>query len=128
MPHVATSPSDLLAILAPSAHIEGDRLAIDDESAFRGAGIRDLAWTAAFSTDEATTAAAHWVVWEASQVLGARSASIQALYDARARGEVHGFTVPAINLRSQTFDMARTVYEAASAADVGAVILELARS
>ena len=33
-----------------------------------------------------------------------------------------------INLRTQTFDMARTVYEAAAAADVAAVILELARS
>ena len=90
--------------------------------------IRDLAWTAAFSDDEATTAAAQWLVWEASQELGARSASIQELYEARARGEVSGFTVPAINLRAQTFDMARTVYETAEAGDVGAVILELARS
>ena len=128
MPHVATSPSDLLATLAGSAHLTGDRLVIDDEAAFRGAGIRDLAWTAAFSTDEATTSAAQWLVWEASQALGARSASIQALYDARARGEVAGFTVPAINIRAQTFDMARTVFETAAAADVGAVILELARS
>ena len=95
---------------------------------FATPAIRDLAWTAAFSTDDATTAAAQWLVWEASQELGARSASIQALYEARARGEVSGFTVPAINLRAQTFDMARTVYETAAAAGVGAVILELARS
>ena len=61
-------------------------------------------------------------------LLGARSASIQDLYTARARGEVHGFTVPAINIRAQTFDMARTVFETAAASDVGAVILELARS
>jgi fructose/tagatose bisphosphate aldolase len=128
MPHVAISPSDLLATVAGSAHLDGDRLVVDDEAAFRQGGIRDLAWTAAFSTDEATTAAAQWLVWESSQVLGVRSASIQALYDARARGEVSGFTVPAINLRTQTFDMARTIYEAAAAADVGAVILELARS
>src|SRR5204863_4905856 len=50
------------------------------------------------------------------------------LYMARGRGEVHGFTVPAINIRAQTFDMARTVYETAASNDVGAVILELARS
>ena len=128
MPTVATSPTELLAAIAGSAHLDGERLVIDDEAAFRDAGIRDLAWTAAFSTDEATTAAAQWLVWEASQELGARSASIQALYEARARGEVSGFTVPALNLRTQTFDMARTVYEAAAAADVAAVILELARS
>ncbi|HEY6013053.1 MAG TPA: class II fructose-bisphosphate aldolase, partial [Candidatus Limnocylindrales bacterium] len=128
MPDVATSPSDLLTRLAGSAHLDGDRLVIDDEAAFRDAGIRDLAWTAAFSIDEATIEAAQWLIWEASQVLGARSASIQGLYDARARGEVSGFTVPAINLRAQTFDMARTVYETAQAANVGAVILEIARS
>ena len=81
MPSVATSPADLLARLAPSAHLDGDRLVIDDEAAFRDTGIRDLAWTAAFTTDEATTAAAQWLVWEASQALGARSASIQDLYD-----------------------------------------------
>ena len=128
MPHVATSPADLLARLAPVAHLAADRLQIDDEAAFRDTGIRDLAWTAAFSTDDTTIAAAQWLVWEASQALGAQSASIQGLYDARARNEVSGFTVPAINLRAQTFDMARTVFEAAAASDVGAVILELARS
>ena len=128
MPHVATSPSDLLETLNAVAHLAGDRLVIDDEIGFRGAGIRDLAWTAAFTTDEATTAAAQWLVWEASQVLGAHSASIQDLYAARGRGEVHGFTVPAINIRAQTFDMARTVFEAAEQSDVGTVILELARS
>src|SRR6187397_613679 len=128
MPTVATSPADLLTALAGSAHLEGERIVIDDEAAFRSTAIRDLAWTAAFTTDEATTAAAQWLVWEASQALGARSASIQGLYDARARGEVAGFTVPAINIRAQTFDMARTIFETAAAADVGAIILELARS
>jgi fructose/tagatose bisphosphate aldolase len=128
MPDVATSPADLLARLATCAHLDGERLVVDDETVFRDAGIRDIAWTAAFSMDEATIAAAQWLVWEASQGLGAPSASIQGLYEARARGEVSGFTVPAINLRTQTFDMARTVFEAAAAADVGAVILELARS
>src|SRR3954449_3579576 len=128
MPHGATSPADLLAAIAGRAHLEDDTLVIDDEAAFRDLGIADLAWTGAFSEDEATAAAAQWIVWEASQAVGARSASIQALYEARSRGEVSGFTVPAINLRAQVFDMARTVYDAAAAAGVGAVILELARS
>src|SRR5207342_3318653 len=51
MPTVATSPTHLLTLIAGSAHLEGERVAIDDEAAFRDAGIRDLAWTAAFSTD-----------------------------------------------------------------------------
>ncbi|HET9084332.1 MAG TPA: class II fructose-bisphosphate aldolase [Candidatus Limnocylindrales bacterium] len=127
MPHVATSPADLMTTIEAAAHIDGGRLVIDDEKALRDVAIRDLAWTAAFA-DDATKGAAQWLVWEASQELGALSASIHELYMARGRGEVHGFTVPAINLRAQTFDMARTVFETAQSADVGAVILEIARS
>jgi fructose/tagatose bisphosphate aldolase len=128
MPHVAETVPDLTSRLAAAAHVADDRLTIDDEAAFRGDTIRDLAWTAAFSSDEGTVAAAQWLIREAARELGALSASIHELYMARARGEVHGFTVPAINIRAQTFDMARTVYETAAAADVGAVIAELARS
>ncbi|MHB8890743.1 MAG: class II fructose-bisphosphate aldolase [Candidatus Limnocylindrales bacterium] len=128
MPHVATSIADLLGNLAGIAHIDGDRLVIDDETRFRSQAAADLAWTAAFTADDATAEAVRWIVWEASQALGARSASIQDLYMARARGEISGFTVPAINIRAQTFDMARTFYETAARADVGAVIFELARS
>src|SRR4029077_5369149 len=125
MPSVATSIADLIAALTGAAHVDGESLVIDDEAAFRDRSIRDLAWTAAFTTDEGTAEGARWLVWEAAQALGAQSASIQDLYLARARGEVGGFTVPAINIRAQTFDMARIVYEAASAGGVGAVILEL---
>jgi fructose-bisphosphate aldolase, class II len=128
MPHVASSVADLLERLAGALRVEGERVVIEDASRLRGEGIRDLAWTAAFTEDPATGEAAQWIVWEAAQELGARSASIHELYMARSRGEVSGFTVPAINIRTQTFDMARIVFETATADDVGAVILELARS
>ncbi|MEZ0241624.1 MAG: class II fructose-bisphosphate aldolase [Chloroflexota bacterium] len=128
MPNVATSVADLIERLQGIAVLDGDRLVVADEARFRAGGIRDLAWTAAFGEDPAAVEAAQWIVWQAAQALGAPSASIHELYMARARGEVAGFTVPAINLRAQTFDMARTVFEVAAAHDVGAVILELARS
>ena len=128
MPHAAISIADLLAQLKGAAHITDDRLVIDDETAFRSRAAADLAWTAAFTADEPTAEAARWIIWEASQALGARSASIQDLYMARSRGEVKGFTVPAMNLRAQTFDMARTIYETARRNDVAALILEIARS
>jgi fructose/tagatose bisphosphate aldolase len=128
MPTVASSVSELLGTLERVLHLDDGALVVDDATALRGTGIRDLAWTAAFTEDAATAEAAQWIVWEAAQALGARSASIHELYMARARGEVAGFTVPAINIRAQTFDMARTAFETAAGADVGAVILELARS
>ena len=128
MPHVSERAPDLIARLGGTAHLEGERLVVDDPEAFRGEPIRDLAWTAAFAPEGPVVDAARWLIAEAAQAVGARTASIHELYVARARGEVGGFTVPAINIRAQTFDMARTIFEAAQAADVGAVILELARS
>ena len=128
MPYVATSPADLLAHLSGIAHVAEGALVIDDAARFRSEAAADLAWTAAFTADDATAEAARWLVWEASQALGARSASIQELYMARSRGEIGGFSVPAMNLRAQTFDMARTIYETAQKQDVGALILEIARS
>jgi fructose/tagatose bisphosphate aldolase len=128
MPKVAGSVKDLLTALGGIARIEGDRLVVVDEDGLRTRGIYDLAWTATFSEDEATVEAARWIIWEASQAVGARSASIQELYKARSRGEYEGMTVPAINLRAQTFDMARVILETAKKNDSAAVIFELARS
>ncbi len=128
MATIAASLPELIGLLEGTARIEGARLVITDEAAFRARTIEDLAWTQTFSADEATVEAARWLIWEASQELGARSASIQELYAARSRGEVSGFTVPAINIRMDTFDMAKTLFVTAKAKAVGPVILELARS
>jgi fructose/tagatose bisphosphate aldolase len=128
MPKVAGSIKELLAAVDGIVRIEGDKLVVTDEAALRTRGIYDIIWTATFSEDEATIEAARWIVWEASQAVGARSASIQDLYKARSRGEYEGMTVPAINLRAQTFDMARVILETAKKNDSAAVIFELARS
>jgi fructose/tagatose bisphosphate aldolase len=128
VPEVAASVSDLISRLSGIVDWHEGQFVIDDAARLRADGIRDLAWTAAFSDDPETVEVAQWIVWEAAQELGARSASIHELYMARARGEVGGFTVPAINIRAQTFDMARVAFETAITEDVGAMILELARS
>ncbi len=128
MPNVERSVGDLLSRLSGIVHVHAGAVEVVDPARLRADGIRDLAWTAAFGDDPATVEAAQWLVWESAQAIGIHSASIQDLYLARARGEVAGFTVPAINIRAQTFDMARIVYETATTFDVGAVILELARS
>lgn len=128
MPNVERSVGDLLSRLSGILHLHDGKLEVVDADRLRADGIRDLAWTAAFGEDPAIVEVAQWLVWEAAQSLGVRSASIHDLYLARARGEVSGFTVPAINIRAQTFDMARIAYETATTFDVGAVILELARS
>jgi fructose-bisphosphate aldolase, class II len=127
-PDVAQSVSELMGLLEGVAHLADGRLAIDDESSFRADGIRTAVWAATFSEEAGVVDAARWLIWEASQRLGERSASINDLYLARGRGEVSGFTVPAVNLRTQVFDMAAAMCRAAQSLDVGAMIFELARS
>jgi fructose/tagatose bisphosphate aldolase len=127
-PVVAGSVAELIGLLERSARVEDGHLAITDESTLRERAIADVVWSATFSEDPDVVAAARWIVWEASQALGAPSASIHELYMARGRGEGDGFTVPALNLRTQVFDMARVATLAARELDVGAVIFELARS
>lgn len=54
--------------------------------------------------------------------------SIHGLYMARGRGEYGGFTVPAINLRSMTYDLARAIFRVAKINNSGAFIFEIAKS
>jgi len=71
---------------------------------------------------------ARWLIWELGQAVGVRAASIHELYLARGRGEIRGFTVPAINVRGMSYDTARAVFRTAVRLEAGAFILEIARS
>ena len=94
-PTPAASVSELMAALAGIAHVADGRLVIDDEARLRDDGHPRRGVVGRRSaTDTAVVEAARWLIWEASQLLGAPSASIHELYMARGRGEVHGFTVP----------------------------------
>ncbi len=59
---------------------------------------------------------------------GAFPASIQELYEAAGKGRYQGITVPAINIRMITYDVARAVFRAAIKDNVGAFSFEIARS
>ena len=55
-------------------------------------------------------------------------ASIQGLYEAAARGEYSNKTVPAINVRGITYQVARTIFKTARKLKAGAFIFEIART
>ena len=59
---------------------------------------------------------------------GIYPSSIHQLYVARGRGEFDGFTVPAINLRSMTYDLAKAIFRVAKKNNAGAFIFEIAKS
>ena len=100
---------------------------VKDAAALRGELMDQLVHSAVFG-DASVKEAARWIIWEAGWALGIQSASIVVFYQARARGEYEGLTVPAINVRAMAYDMARAIVRSARANHVGAFIFELARS
>ncbi len=59
---------------------------------------------------------------------GIYPSSIHEFYMARGRGEFRGFTVPAINLRCMTYDLAKALFRVAKINNSGAFIFEIAKS
>ncbi|MCJ7635342.1 class II fructose-bisphosphate aldolase [Candidatus Bathyarchaeota archaeon] len=67
-------------------------------------------------------------IFDVAYEKGIYPSSIHEFYVARGRGEFGGFTVPAINLRSMTYDLARAIFKVAKRNNSGAFVFEIARS
>jgi fructose/tagatose bisphosphate aldolase len=103
------------------------KVQVHDESVLATKAMDALVRDAVFGDDQAREYA-RWLIWELGQAAGVRPSSIHELYMARGRGEVGGFTVPAINVRGMSYDTARAIFRTARALDAGAFLLEIARS
>ncbi|MFH1829149.1 MAG: class II fructose-bisphosphate aldolase [Pseudomonadota bacterium] len=101
---------------------------LKDEHRFRHKVMDNLVWNAVFAADEHVGDVARWAIWEGSQVLGCPSASIQGLYEARTQDKWKDMTVPAINVRGMTYDVARTIFKTLKRFDATACIFEIAKS
>lgn len=124
----AAGVKDLLDRVADAVRVGDGGVEVLDETALRGRAIEILASAAALGADEDVRDTARWIIGEAGDRLGIRPASIHDLYMARGRGEVSGFTVPAMNIRGVAFDTGRALFAAARDLKVGALICEIARS
>jgi fructose/tagatose bisphosphate aldolase len=108
--------------------IDGGDIHVLDEEKLKTKLIDDLIYTAVFSPDKSIQEAACWLIRRTAHALGITSCSIQALYEAMGKGEATGFTVPAINIRAITYDVAQAIFRAAVKGQAGPVIFEIARS
>ena len=125
---ICEDKKQLLNECAKIVELDGNDVRILDEAKLKSTLIDDLIYTAVFSSDQATQEAARWLIRRAGVACGIMSASIQSLYEAMGRGELKGFTVPAINIRGLTYDAAQAVFRSAIKGQVGPVIFEIARS
>jgi fructose/tagatose bisphosphate aldolase len=125
---ICEDKKQLLNECANIVELDGNDVRILDEAKLKSKLIDDLIYTAGFSSDQSTQEAARWLIRRAGVACGIVSASIQSLYEAMGKGELKGFTVPAINIRGLTYDAAQSVFRAAIKGKVGPVIFEIARS
>ncbi|MEE8471008.1 MAG: class II fructose-bisphosphate aldolase [Dehalococcoidia bacterium] len=90
--------------------------------------IEPLVQDAVFGSNERVREEAQRAIGELASKRGIFLASIQGLYEASGQGLYGGITVPAMNIRGLTYDVARSVFRAALQQRVGAFIFEIARS
>lgn len=119
--------NDINETLSGAAIITDGKLNITNETKFRSL-TETLAQNAVFNSDVKLKDSARWIIWEASIALGCPSASIHNYYMARAENLFQNSTVPAINIRGLTFDVAKTIFKTLEKHDAKACIFEIARS
>ena len=107
--------------------VQDGRVQVRSERALESDKLDALVRDAVFASQDEREYA-RWLLWEIGQAVGVRAASIHDLYMARGRGEIGGFTVPAINVRGMSYDTGRSIFRTAKKLDAGAFILEIARS
>jgi fructose/tagatose bisphosphate aldolase len=113
--------------LGDAISVQNDRVTVIREADLATPKMDALVREAVFGTGEGRDYA-RWLIWEIGAAVGVRPASINGLYMARGRGELHGFTVPAINVRGAAYDTARSIFRTAKKLNAGAFLLEIARS
>jgi fructose/tagatose bisphosphate aldolase len=108
--------------------IPGNNVRVLNDGELWSSAIDNLIFSAVYSPQPEIREAARWLIRRTGVALGIYSSSIQPLYEAMGRNEISGFTVPAINIRTLTYDVAQAVFRAAMRSNVGPVIFEIARS
>lgn len=103
-------------------------LKIDNVEKLRGDVLDQLLQNAVLNPSAEIKGQSRFIIKSAALELGIVASSIQGLYVARGRGEVKGFTVPALNIRGLPFELCRAIFRTAIKTNAGAFIFELAKS
>ncbi len=120
--------NELNAALKGVVDVGDVKVSVVNKEAVRGDLLDRLIFNAVFNENAEILNKTRWLIKAIALELGVKSASIQGLYDAMGRGEVNGFSVPAINIRGLSYEVARAVIRAALKNNSGAFIFEIARS
>ncbi|MEK7275306.1 MAG: class II fructose-bisphosphate aldolase, partial [Candidatus Desantisbacteria bacterium] len=122
------SIQELKNALAGRVRIRKDGVDMLEGITFQERLVDAIVYSAVFNDDAEVKDACKWILWESGLELGVYAASIQELYAAKGRGEIPHKTIPAINIRGLTYDIARALIRSVKRNRVGAFVFEIARS
>jgi len=103
-------------------------LIIENADNLRGDILDRLVLNAAINPSKEVKGLSRYILKSAALEMGIVTSSIQGFYEARGRGEVMGFTVPALNIRGLPYELCRAIFRTAIKTNAGAFIFELAKS
>jgi len=107
---------------------DNDDLIINDTDKLRTDILDRLVLNAAINSSPEVKGLCRYILKSVALELGIVTSSIQGLYEARGRGEIKGFTVPALNIRGLPYELCRAIFRTAIKTQAGAFIFELAKS
>ena len=107
---------------------DNDDLIINDTNKLRTNILDQLVLNAAINSSPEVKGLCRYILKSVALELGIVTSSIQGLYEARGRGEIKGFTVPALNIRGLPYELCRAIFRTAIKTQAGAFIFELAKS
>ena len=107
---------------------DNDDLIIKDTDKLRTNILDQLVLNAAINSSPEVKGLCRYILKSVALELGIVTSSIQGLYEARGRGEIKGFTVPALNIRGLPYELCRAIFRTAIKTQAGAFIFELAKS
>jgi len=119
---------EITLLLKNIATPDNGGLKIENADKLRGDVLDQLIQNAVLNPSPEIKGLSRFLIKSAALELGIVSSSIQGLYEARGRGEVKGFTVPALNIRGMPYELCRAIFRTAIKMNSGAFIFELAKS
>jgi len=123
-----SNKEELLSAISGKLEITDSEVKVTNQDALKSECLDEIVYTLCLSQDDSLKHYCANLIWEIARNVGVYPASINGLYRARARDEFKGCTVPAMNLRVMTYDMARCVVRSAKKINAGAFIFEIAKS
>lgn len=119
---------DLVEKTKSAIRISSDGISVEDKARVKAKVIDELVYNLCLNQNQEIKNSCYWIIWELAAALGIYPASIQGLYEAKGKGKYSRITVPAVNIRGLTYDVARALIRTAMKLKSLSFIFEIAKS